>query len=202
MSHQRLSQSETKLIQEALKADSRNVGIRLREGEYQYDLVKSIAFFQLKLQLPDVKDIINHLYGDEKAVDLQFVRKIQTVLKKMEKSNVIGILPKRKPWELQKYMLLSFKFQDSDKNLSVFATDHEIQQTQSMLHVVLKKQSMNRINYFELFMMAFATITLYMAILWSLIQPLIALGIFVPALLGSVSCSLIVGKMLSQRRLH
>jgi len=45
-------------LQEALVANYKTGDIRLREGEYRYDLEKAIASFQLELYFPDVKDII------------------------------------------------------------------------------------------------------------------------------------------------
>jgi hypothetical protein len=92
---------EIKFLEEAASADIVSINIRLREGEYQYNLVKAIASFQLDLMFPDVKDLIGRLYGEGKALDLQFVRKIQTILKKMEKSGIVRILPKKNPWQLQ-----------------------------------------------------------------------------------------------------
>ncbi|MFZ0966558.1 MAG: hypothetical protein WAN82_08045, partial [Candidatus Bathyarchaeia archaeon] len=136
MAQHRPTLSEMRFLQEALSADYRTSNIRLREGEYQYTLAKAIASFQLGLRFPDVKDIIKGLYGEEKASDIQFIRKIQTILKKMEKSSIVQILPKKKPWDLQRYALTSFKFQDVDKNLVAFATDYQIKQTQDMLRSI------------------------------------------------------------------
>jgi hypothetical protein len=100
-----LTPSEIQFLQEALSAEYKISSIRLRDGEHQHSLAKAIASFQLELCFPDVKDIIKRLYGEEKTADVQLVRKIQTILKKMEKSNIVKILPKKKPWELQKYAL-------------------------------------------------------------------------------------------------
>jgi len=85
-------------------------------------MAEGIASFQLELRFPDVKDIIERLYSEEKTDDPQFVRKIQTILKKMEKNDVVRILPKKKPWELQRYALSSFKFIDVDKKPVVLGT--------------------------------------------------------------------------------
>jgi hypothetical protein len=106
-----LTQTEIQFLQEALNSNYKAVNIRLRKGEYQYDLAKVIASFQLELYFPNVKEIIGKLFGEEKMNDTQFVRKIQTILKKMEKINVVRILPKKKPWELQDtyFQVSSFK---------------------------------------------------------------------------------------------
>ena len=45
-----------KFLEEASNAGSVNGSIRLREGEYQYNLVNAIAAFELDLTFPDVKD--------------------------------------------------------------------------------------------------------------------------------------------------
>jgi len=109
LSQRGLTPSETRFLQEILSANYKICSIRLREGEYQYGLAKAIASFQLELYFPDVKDVIKRLYGEEKTNDIEFIRKIQTILKKMEKNNVVRIFPKKKPWELQRYALSSFK---------------------------------------------------------------------------------------------
>ena len=89
MPEPRLTQSEIQFLQEALSSDFRMSNIRLREGEHQYSLAKAIAAFQLELYFPDVKDIIRKLYGEQQTSDVQLVRKVQTILKKMEKSNIV-----------------------------------------------------------------------------------------------------------------
>jgi prepilin signal peptidase PulO-like enzyme (type II secretory pathway) len=186
------------LLQEAVSADCKNTNIRLRDGEYQYSLVKAIASFQLELHFPDVQEIIKALYGEEKAGDLQFVRKIQTILKKMEKSDIVRILPKKKPWELQRYALSSYKFQDSDRNLVSFATDEQIIQAQNLLRSALSQQQVGKLNYSWFSLLVFVVVASYASILWSLLQPVINPIVFVPALSVSVVCSLILGRMLSR----
>jgi len=173
--------------------------IRLREGEYQYSLVKAIASFQLELMFPDVKDLIRRLYGEEKTLDLQFVRKIQTILKKMEKSYIVRILPKRNPWQLQRYALSSFKFQDSDKNLVVLATDQQIKQMQDLLHSALVRQERGRRGYFWAAALIFFVIVSYAAVVWALVQPVVNVVVFVSGLFASVICSLVLGEILSRR---
>jgi len=203
LSRRRLTSSEIQFLQESLSADCKIGNIRLREGEYQYDLAKAIASFQLELHLPDVKDIVKRSYGEEKTDDIQFIRKIQTILKKMEKSNVVRILPKKEPWELQRYALSSLKFQDVDKNLIVLATNQQIKQTQDLLNSVLGQQerpearlSTIKTKIYILFLIVIAS---YAAILWDILQPIINPIIFVPAFSIAVACSLMLGKMLSQK---
>jgi hypothetical protein len=128
MSERKLTSTEIQFLEEALSSDYKVASIRLREGEYQYELSKTLANFQLELYLPNVKDLVKKLHGEEKVNDVQLIRKTQTILKKLEKSGVIKILPKTKPWELQRYALLSLKFIDSDKNHVSLATSEQIQQ--------------------------------------------------------------------------
>jgi len=203
LSQRKLTPSEIQLLQEVLSADCKNGNIRLREGEYQFDLAKVIASFQLELHFPDVKDIIKRLYGEEKTNDIQFIRKIQTILKKMEKGNIVRILLKKKPWELQRYALLSFKFQDSEKNLIIFATEQQLKQTQNMLQSVSTQQEVStaklsnikiRIN---ICMLVFMVVVSYTAIVWELMQPIINPIIFIPAFSVAVACSMMLGKILS-----
>ncbi len=200
MSQHRLTPSEIRFLQEALSADYKNGNLRLREGEYQYELVKAIASFQLELYFPDVKDIIKRLYGEERTNDIQFVRKIQTILKKLEKSNIVRILPKKKPWELQRYVLSSFKFQDSDKNLVVLATDQQIKQAQNLLRTIqgLSEISVAKLSIIKICILVFIVVASYTAILWNFMQPIINPIIFVPAFSMAVACSVMLGKVLSR----
>lgn len=200
MSKPKLSPVEGQILEDALKAECRLSEIRLREGEYQYDLARTIAAFQLELYFPNVKDIIDRLYGKEKTDDIQFVRKIQTILKKMEKSNVIKILPKKKPWALQRYVLLSFKFQDIDKNLIVLATDEQIKQTLVMLHFtnkdVIHSESIH--TRMEVYILCIAVIVLYLVSMWALLQSNMLLIVFIPAFSLAIICSLLLGNFLSR----
>ncbi len=203
MYEHRLTPREILFLQQVGSADHKIVNIRLREGEYQCNLAKAIASFQLELCFPDVKDITKRLYGEEKANDTQFIRKIQTILKKMEKSNVVRILKKKKPWELQRYALSSFKFQDVDNNLVILATDQQIKQMQNLLHSILSQQEkptakLSNIKA-KISILVFMIVASYTAILWDLIQPTINPIIFVPALSVAVACSLTLGKILSQK---
>jgi len=204
LSQQGLTPREIQSLQEILGADYKISNIRLRDGEYQFILAKAIASFQLKLYFPDVKDIIKRLYGEEKTNEVQFVRKIQTILKKMEKGNVVMILPKKKPWELQRYALSSFKFQDIDKNLVVLATDQQIKQMENLLRHILSQQEMPTTKLrkikTEICILVFIVVASYMAILWDLMQPTINPIIFVLAFSFAVACSLRLGKILSQEK--
>jgi len=191
-----------RFLQEALSVDYKTVNIRLRKGEYQCSLAKAIASFQLELYFPDVKDITKKLYGEEKANDIQFIRKIQTILKKMEKSNVVRIFKKKKPWELQRYALSTFKFQDIDKNLIILATDQQIKQTQNLLHSILSREKpTTRLSNIKtkICILVFMVVAAYTAILWGLMQPTINPIIFAPAFSIAVACSLMLGKILSQK---
>jgi hypothetical protein len=189
---------DIRFLQEVLKMDYKNAGIRLREGEHQYGLARVIASFMFELHFPDVKDIIRRQYGEEEMNDLQFVRKIQTVLKKMEKSGIVRILPKTKPWELQRYTLCSFKFLDSDKNSVSFATEEQIEQTMNLVRSASSQQELHKVSYVRLGLLISVVIASYVSILWSLMQPVIVPIVFVPSLLVSVSCSLMLGKTLSR----
>ena len=201
MSHHRLTAVEARFLQEILSADYKIVNIRLRKGEYQHNLAEAIASFQLELYFPDVKDIARRLYGEEKANDTQFIRKIQTILKKMQKSNVVRIIKKKKPWELQRYALSSFKFQDVDKNLIILATDQQIEQTQNLSHSLLSQQEKPGATSnlkSKIFVLVFVVVASYAAILWDLTQFTVNPIIFVSALSIAVACSLMLGKILSQ----
>ncbi|MEM3783783.1 MAG: hypothetical protein QXY88_01955 [Candidatus Bathyarchaeia archaeon] len=202
MSHRELILPEIRFLEEALRSDYKTVGIRLREGEYQYELSKAIASFQLELYFPDVKDLVKKLYSEEKINDIQLIRKIQTILKKMEKNNVIRILPKAKPWELQRYALSSFKFLDSDKNQISLATDEQIQQTQEKLKL-LSQQKMLKTNTSSIFKVRIFTLFLiitfsYAVIIWNLLQPSINPVIFIASLSSATLCSMMLGKVLSR----
>jgi len=202
LSEYRLTPREILFLQEVVSADHKIVNIRLREGEYQCNLAKAIASFQLELYFPDVKDITKRLYGEEKANDTRFIRKIQTILKKMEKSNVVRILKKKKPWELQRYALSSFKFQDVDNNLVILATDQQIKQMQNLLHSILSQQEkptakLSNIKT-KVCILIFIIVASYTAILWGIMQPTINPIIFVSAFSIAVVCSLMLGKILSQ----
>jgi len=202
LSQYRLTPREIQFLQESLSADYKIVDIRLREGEYQYNLAEALASFHFELYFPDVKDITKRLYGEEKTNDTQFIRKIQTILKKMQKSNVVRIMKKEKPWELQRYALSSFKFQDVDKNLIVLATDQQTKQMQDLLHSLLNQQEKPKaISNLKskIFLLVFMVVASYAAILWDLIQLALNPIIFVPAFSIAVACSLILGKILSQK---
>lgn len=201
MSRRKLSPREIQLLQETLNAEHKDIDIRLREGEYQHVLAKIIASLQLELHFPNVKDITAKLYGVEKANEVQSIRKIQTILKKMEKSGVVRILPKKKPWELQRYMLSSFKFQDIDKNLVTFAMDEQTKHLQSLLDSMTRQEkalaAKIRIGKIKIGILAIATFASYVAILWNFLQSTVDPIIFIAAFSMAVICSLTLGKMLS-----
>lgn len=199
MSEHRLSPSEVKFLEEAAKAEYINGSIRLREGEYQFSLVNAIAAFQLDLMFPDVRDLIKKLWGEEKTSDLQFVRKIQTILKKMEKGNIVKILPKKNPWQRQRYALSSFKFQDSDKNLVSLATDQQLRQMHDQLQSVLSHQERIGVNYLKVFALAVLAVLSYAVVLIALLQPTIDPVVFSSGLFVSVLCSLMLGRTVGQR---
>ncbi len=202
MSQRELTSDEIRVLKEVLSADYKNGIIRLREGEYQYNLAKAIASFLLELYFPDVKDVIKRAFGEEKTNDVQFVRKIQTILKKMEKSNIVRILPKTKPWELQRYALLSFKFHDADKNLVILATDEEIKQVERVLYSMLSQKEISvakiRKTRLKTYILIFSVVILYLVSAWALLQPVISPITFVLAFSVAVACSLMLGKILAK----
>jgi hypothetical protein len=175
----------------------------LREGEYQYNLARAIASFQLELYFPDVKEIIGRLFGGERINDIQFIRKIQTILKKMEKSDIVKILPKKRPWDLQRYALSSFKFQDVDKNLVILATDQQIKEAKNMIGSMLNQKGMSAVKLrtinIKVGILVLMVIASYTAGIWALVQPTINPIIFISAFSVAVACSLMLGKLLSQR---
>jgi hypothetical protein len=187
-------------LQEAISSDYKNGNIRLREGEYQYDLAKAIASFQLALYFPDVKEIIKKFYGDDKADDIQFIRKIQTILKKMEKNDIVRILPKKKPWELQRYALSSFRFRDSDKNLIFLATDEQLKQTQELVTSTPNQLEVSTKLRNRIYMLVLVLIVSYAAIIWNFMQSVVNPFVFVPAFSIAVIGSIILGEMLSRQQ--
>ena len=203
VSQQKLTPVEIRLLREALDSEVKTGNIRLREGEYQHDLAKVIASFQLEAHFPDVKDIIKRLYGKEKANDIMFIRKIQTILKKMEKSDVVTILQKKTPWELQKYALTSFKFQDVDKNTITFATDDELAQSRSVLQAIVEREGLGRTSRIVFAAQVVASSSLVTAscgtAFWALLQPVVNAAVFVPAFVIASASSLMLGRILSRR---
>jgi hypothetical protein len=203
VSQPELAPAEAAFLQQALNADCGVSNIRLREGEYQYSLAKAIASSELELHFPDVKDLARGLFSEEKTNDIGFIRKIQTILKKMEKSGVVIILPKKMPWDLQRYGLSSFKFQDSDKNIVILATDQQIKQARDLLRSTLDSQgafsTKPSVTTLMILALALTVGASYAAILWSLIEPVINPAVFVPAFSIAMLCSLLLGRALSQR---
>ncbi len=181
-----------------MEEPAKSVNIRLREGEYQYSLVKTIAAFQLGLHFPDVKDIIGKLYEEEKTSDIQFVRKIQTILKKMEKSGIVRILPKKRPWELQRYALLSFKFQDADNNLVSLATDNEVNDARNVLRSTLNHTEITKLDIGRLAIFTLVLVGAYATVVWALVQAVINPIVFVISFSASVALSVKLGQMLTR----
>jgi len=204
LSQHSLTSEELRLLEESLNSETRMVNIRLRQGEYQFDIAKGIASFELELGFPNIKDLVGKLYGEKRTQDIKFIRKVQTILKKMEKSNIVRILPKKKPWELQRYALTSFKFQDVDKNHIVLATESDIKRTQDLVH---SQPSQNRIptpkpSYAlaKIWILVSAMIISYAAILWTLTQPTINPVVFVSAFCVATICSILLGVAISRRK--
>lgn len=203
MSKHGLTKVQTKFLKQALDSDTKSINIRLRKGEYQFDLAKEIASFELQLKFPDVKDLIRKLYGEAKTQDTRFISKIQTILKKMEKSNVVGILPKNKPWELQRYALLAFKFQDVEKNLIALATDDQIKQTRNLLRSkpTIRRMPTTKPNYIKtkIWVLILIAIVSYATVMWTLTQPTVNPIILIISFCVASTCSLLLGKLVAQR---
>ena len=121
----------------------------------------------------------------------------------MEKNGIVKILPKKKPWELQKYAISSFKFQDIDKNMTVLATDEQIKQAQNLLNTTLSQlqEGSNKVPGSKCkiytFALAIAVAASYAAIIWEVLQPAINALVSVPAFSIAIVGSVGLGKMLS-----
>lgn len=198
MPQHKLLPAEIAFLEQALNSGRKEANLRLREGEHQFGLAKAVAAFELELHFPDVKEIIVKLYGQEKADDLQFVRKIQTVLKKMEKSNIVKILPKKMPWELQRYGLASFVFEDSDRSTVTLASREQLQKMQEMLQSISgqKGAAIRRLPK-RILLLSLVGIS-YVVMVWSSFQPIINPYVFIPALSISLLFSIALGKNLSR----
>jgi len=200
MSERNLTSTEIRFLEEALSSDYKVVSIRLREGEYQFELSKILASFQLELYFPNVKDLVKELHGKEKANDVQLIRKTQTILKKLEKSGVIKILPKDKPWELQRYALLSLKFIDSDKNHISLATNEQIQQAREKLKILNQNKATNystRLLKLRAYILAFIIVLSHAILVWNLLQPVIDPIIVIGSFSIAILCSITLGRILS-----
>jgi hypothetical protein len=122
----------------------------------------------------------------------------------MEKSGIIEILPKEKPWELQRYALSSFKFQDVEKNLVVLATESEKRETLDLIHsvphkeheIVLKPDHMRA----RILLLTCFVIASYVVILWTLTQPTSSPIIFVLAFCIAPMCSILLGTSNSRKK--
>lgn len=193
-------------LEEALNSEAKTVNIRLRKGEYQFGLAKTIASFEMELCFPNVKDLVKKMFGEKRAEDLQFVSKIQTILKKMEKSGIVEILPKEKPWELQTYALCSFKFHDVEKNQIDLATKAEIEKTQRLIHsqpskaneAVARPKHTISINT-GILLLIFVTVVSYSAVIWTLTLSAIDLVVFASAFCVAIACSILLGVVISRR---
>jgi hypothetical protein len=189
-------------LEEALNSQTKTVNIRLREGEHQFSLARAIASSELELHFPDVKELVRKLYGEKRIENQQFLNMIQTILKKMEKSGVIKILPKEKPWELQRYALLSFRFEDVEKSKVILATEDEIKQTKRLLHsrtsgVVTAQQSRSKI--LPSVLLISLVVVSFALIVWALIQSPVSLPLFVSAFCLAAVSSTILGILVSRR---
>lgn len=202
MSQRKFTIDEIKSLQEALSSDLRKANIRLREGEHQFTLAQAIAELQLNLTFPDVRDVVGKTSGDKDMQDIQVIRKIQTILKKMEKSNVVRILPKKKPWELQRYMLLGFRFQDAENNTVILATDQQITQSKDLLQSAIKQQGasldVRNLSPIKVAALGSALLASYIAVLWSLVQPAISIVIFIPAFCAAGVTAVALGRVLTR----
>jgi len=202
MSEHKLTPNEIQFLEKALSSDYKIASIRLREGEYQYELSKAIANFQLELYFPNVKDLVKKLHGEEKVNDVQLIRKTQTILKKLEKSGVIKILPKTKPWELQRYALLSLKFIDSDKNHISLATNEQTQQAREKIKKIINQHKVA--NYpmtllkLKAYVLACITTLSHATLVWNLLQPIINPIIVVGSLSIAILCAVTLGRTLSE----
>lgn len=191
-------------LERALNSETKAVNIRLREGEYQFSLAKAIASSELELVFPDAKALIRKLYGEKRAEDPQFVAKIQTILKKMEKMGIVRILPKEKPWELQRYTLTSFKFQDVEKNEVILATKAEIEKTKTLMRSqpdppYADKVKPRNVNV-RIVLLTSIILLSFAVILWTLAQPSINLTLFIPAFCTAAACSTILGIFIAMKK--
>jgi hypothetical protein len=191
-------------LERALNSETKTVNIRLREGEYQFSLAKAIASSELELVFPDAKALIRKLYGEKRAEDPQFVAKIQTILKKMEKMDIVQILPKEKPWELQRYALTSFKFQDVEKNEVILATKAEIEKANTLMRSQpdperVDKVKLRNVNA-RLILLASMILLSFAVILWTLAQSTIDLAFFISAFCIAAACSTILGVSIARKR--
>ena len=211
MAQKTLTTEEILQLQEALNSDWKTVDIRLRKGEYQYSLAQVIASCQLELKLLDVRDIIERLFGENKVNDTKLIRKIQTILKKMEKSGVITILKKRRPWDLQTYALTSFKFIDAEKNNIFFATVQDIDRARARTllkaipnnNTLSNQEGMIPKTYsrnIRLLVFIFLVSLSYSSILWNLTQQSINPVMFIITLSVAMVFSIVLGRTLSQEK--
>jgi len=127
-------------------------------------------------------------------------------LKKMEKSGVIKILPKDKPWERQRYALSSFKFQDVEKNQIVLATKPEIDKALNLINTqpepIRASRSASEPRKYRM-TSSILLLTLVIAAsltiaIWTLAQTTINLIVFGSLFCVSVVCSILLGIFISR----
>jgi K+-sensing histidine kinase KdpD len=121
----------------------------------------------------------------------------------MEKSGVIKILPKEKPWELQRYALTSFKFLDVEKNSVSFATNDEIEKTGQAMNSRPKSESApvqlpKSMNLQLPLLIAIIAVSLSLTI-WTLTQSPVNLAIFIAAFFLAVTSSAILGALVAKK---
>lgn len=191
-------------LEEALNSQTKTVNIRLREGEHQFSLARAIAASELKLHFPDVKELVGELYGEMRTGDQRFLNMIQTILKKMEKSGVIRILPKEKPWELQRYALSSFTFEDVEKSIVILATEDEKEKVKRLLHsqpmseVVTAQQARNK-TLPSVFLTSLIVVS-FALIMWAIIQSPMSFTVFVSAFCLATASAIILGILVARRK--
>jgi hypothetical protein len=191
-------------LERALNSQTKAVDIRLREGEYQFSLAKAIASFEMEFRFPNVKDLVRKLFGEKRTEDPQFLSKIQTILKKMAKSGVIKILPKEKPWELQRYALLSFKFEDVEKTAVIFATEDEIEKARKSMRVQSKSEvvAAHQTGSKTLLLVLLVSVIIisFAVVVWAFMQPNVNSVVFLSALCLTALASLVVGTLIVKRK--
>ena len=116
----------------------------------------------------------------------------------MEKGNIVKILPKKNPWQLQRYAVSSFSFQDSDKSLVTLATDQQIKQMKESLHHAKTYQEKGGREKIKAAGVGLVAIASYAVVLAALLQPVINPVVFGPALFVSILCSLMLGQTLGK----
>jgi hypothetical protein len=170
-----------------------------------------IASCQLEMKLLDVREIIERLFGENKVNDTKLIRKIQTILKKMEKSGFIKILKKKRPWDLQTYALTSFKFIDTEKNNIFFATVQDVDRARArtLLRAIPNRKAISNqegsvpktySRNTRLLIFIFLVSLSYSSILWNLTQRSINPVMLIFTLSAAMVFSIVLGRTLSQEK--